>query len=363
MSRTTPHEPHRRATTQTRRNRVDLKTAAIYLKMVPMLDIPRALGAVALGCTLLLAAACGSTAKEPESTQPGQLKVVTAFYPLQFVAERVAGQHATIESLTAPGAEPHDLELTPKQVASVADASAVVYIKGFQPAVDEAVAQSGNQHVLDTTSVVPLQTPAEEHAHDHADDSASDAHEDEHAEEGDDHDHGDLDPHVWLNPVNMVKITDAVVAQLSGIDPDRAADYAANGKSLTTELTTLDTSYSEGLKTCDRREFITSHAAFGYLAEQYKLTQIGISGLSPDAEPSPARIAAVHEEAKAHGITTIFYETLVSPAVAKSIAGDLGLQTAVLDPIEAITPESAGDNYIAVMQSNLAALEKANGCH
>jgi zinc transport system substrate-binding protein len=333
-----------------------LKIIASYLKMVPMLNIPRALGAVALSCSLLLAAACG-TVGEPSSAQPGQLKVVTAFYPLQFVAERVAGQHGAVSSLTQPGAEPHDVELTPRQVASVGDADAVVYIKGFQPAVDEAVAQSGNGQVLDTTSVVPLQTEAEEHAHDRADDSHADEHsEDEHA------DHGGLDPHVWLNPLNMVTITDAVVAQLSGIDPDHAADYQANGAALEAELKTLDSSYAAGLKTCDRREFITSHAAFGYLAEQYTLTQIGISGLAPDAEPSPARIAAVQEEAKAHGVTTIFYETLVSPAVAKSIAGDLGLSTDVLDPIEGVTAESRGDNYIAVMQSNLAALEKANGC-
>jgi zinc transport system substrate-binding protein len=327
--------------------------------MIPMLNFPRALGAVALGCTVLLAAACG-TAGEPSSTQPGQLKVVTAFYPLQFVAERVAGQHGAVSSLTQPGAEPHDVELTPRQVASVTDADAVVYIKGFQPAVDEAVAQSGNEHVLDTTGEVPLQTEAEEHAHDHADDSADEEHADEHAEEG--HAHGGLDPHVWLNPLNMVTITDAVVAQLSGLDPDHAADYRANGSALVAELTELDGTYAAGLKTCDRREFITSHAAFGYLAEQYALTQIGISGLTPDAEPSPARIAAVQEEAKAHGVTTIFYETLVSPAVAKSIAGDLGLTTDVLDPIEGVTAESRGDNYIAVMQSNLAALEKANGC-
>ncbi|HEY5979194.1 MAG TPA: metal ABC transporter substrate-binding protein [Microlunatus sp.] len=282
------------------------------------------------------------------------MKVVTAFYPLQFVAERVAGQHGAVSSLTQPGAEPHDVELTPRQVASVTDADAVVFIKGFQPAVDEAVAQSGNQHVLDTTSVVPLQTEADEHAH--ADDSPAD----EHAEEG--HDHGGLDPHVWLNPLNMVTITEAVVAQLSGIDPDHAADYRANGAALQTALEKLDASYTAGLKACDRREFITSHAAFGYLAEQYALTQIGISGLTPDAEPSPARIAAVQEEAKAHGVTTIFYETLVSPAVATSIAGDLGLRTDVLDPIEAVTAESRGDNYIAVMQSNLEALVKANGC-
>jgi zinc transport system substrate-binding protein len=153
-----------------------------------------------------------------------------------------------------------------------------------------------------------------------------------------------------------------VVAQLSGIDPGHAPDYQANGAALQAELKTLDASYAAGLKTCDRREFITSHAAFGYLAEQYTLIQIGISGLAPDAEPSPARIAAVQEEAKAHGVTTIFYETLVSPAVATSIAGDLGLSTDVLDPIEAVTAESRGDNYIAVMQSNLVALEKANGC-
>ena len=322
-----------------------------------MLNLPRALGALAVGCTLLLAAACSGSAGQSSSTQPGQLTVVTAFYPLQFVAERVAGQHAKVESLTGPGAEPHDVELTPRQVASVTDADAVVYIKGFQPAVDEAVAQSGNDQVLDTTTVVPLQTAAEEHTHDQADDSPSD---EEGGEEG--HDHGGLDPHVWLNPLNMVKITDAVVAQLSAVDPDHASDYQANGKTLTGELDTLNTSYAEGLKTCERREFITSHAAFGYLAEQYQLTQIGISGLSPDAEPSPARIAAVQEEAKAHGVTTIFYETLVSPAVAKSIAGDLGLKTDVLDPIEAITDQSSGDNYIAVMQSNLTALEKANGC-
>ncbi|WP_235036440.1 metal ABC transporter substrate-binding protein, partial [Arthrobacter sp. 18067] len=118
--------------------------------------------------------------------------------------------------------------------------------------------------MLDTTSVVPLQTAAEEHAHDHADDSPAEEHsEDEHAEEG--HDHGGLDPHVWLNPLNMVTITDAVVAQLSGIDSDHAADYRANGSALQAELKKLDGSFAAGLKTCDRREFITSHAAFGYL--------------------------------------------------------------------------------------------------
>ena len=281
---------------------------------------------------------------------------MTAFYPLQFVAERVAGHHASRLQPDQPGAEPHDVELTPRQVASVTDADAVVYIKGFQPAVDEAVAQSGTS----TCSTPPASCRCRPRPRSRPTTTPTDRRE--HGDEGHDHDHGGLDPHVWLNPENMVTITDAVVAQLSGIDPDHAADYRANGKTLVAELDELDSAYASGLKTCDRREFITSHAAFGYLAEQYQLTQIGISGLTPDAEPSPARIAAVQEEAKAHGVTTIFYETLVSPAVATSIAGDLGLTTDVLDPIEAITAESRGDNYIAVMQSNLTALEKANGC-
>ncbi|MDN5762516.1 MAG: metal ABC transporter substrate-binding protein [Microlunatus sp.] len=316
-----------------------------------MSDLTRALGAAVLSCCLLLTTACGA-AEQPDSAQPGQLSIVTAFYPLQFVTEQVAGDRAAVQNLTQPGAEPHDLELTPRQVASLIDADAVVYLKGFQPAVDEAVAQSGNDHILDTTSVVPLRRRPEERTDDHADDSPGE----------DSHDYGGLDPHVWLDPANMVTITDAVVDQLSGLDSDHAAEYRQNGQRLVDSLTSFDASYVAGLQSCERREFITTHAAFGYLAERYRLTQIGISGISPDAKPSPGRIAAVHEEAQTHGITTIFYETLVSPAVAKSIAGDLGLKTDVLDPVEGITADSRGDDYISVMRSNLEALAKANGC-
>ncbi|WP_228266134.1 metal ABC transporter substrate-binding protein [Microlunatus elymi] len=310
---------------------------------------PRALGLLLGIGSLLLLAACGAvTGTGSDGSRPGQLRIVASFYPFQFVAERVAGSHATVESLTKPGAEPHDLELTPKQVGSVTDADLVVYEQHFQAAVDEAVAQSGNQNVLDTTSVVPLQ--------DHGP-----LGEDEH----DDHDHAgnaNLDPHVWLDPNNMIKITDAVADKLTKIDPDHAADYHKNVGALDADLRQLDDSYREGLKTCQRTEFVTSHAAFGYLAERYGLQQISISGLSPDNEPSPARIAEVQHQISKYDVTTIFYETLASPAVAQSIARDLGLRTDVLDPIEGITEQSRGTNYLAVMKSNLTALEKANGC-
>ena len=160
----------------------------------------------------------------------------------------------------------------------------------------------------------------------------------------------------------MIKITDAVRDKLAAVDPGHAGDYTERAAGLTQDLTKLDQSFAAGLKSCQREDFITTHAAFGYLASRYHLNQIGVSGISPDAEPSPARIAEISDIALEYEITTIFSETLVSPAVAESIADDLGLRTDVLDPIEGITPESRGQDYLAVMDANLAALQKANGC-
>jgi zinc transport system substrate-binding protein len=283
------------------------------------------------------------------------LRVVVAFYPLQFVAQRVAGDHATVTDLTQPGAEPHDLELTPRQVASLTTANLVIYEKGFQPAVDEAVGQSENPEVIDTTTTVPLRpltVSGDDLGHG--------------AGAGDDHalpdDHAGLDPHVWLDPTAVSRIAQAVESRLVIIDPAHAADYARNTRMLEQDLRKLDRSFRTGLRHCVRTEFITTHAAFGYLAERYHLTQIGISGLSPDADPSPARIAHVQRVAREHQLTTIFSETLVSPALAEAIAGDLGLRTDVLDPLEGVTDQSRGTDYISIMESNLTALRKAGGC-
>jgi zinc transport system substrate-binding protein len=308
--------------------------------MISMLVNARRLSALVCALPLLLAAGCGRAepGQVPDAAHTASLNVVAAFYPFQFIAERVAGDHATVTSLTEPGTEPHDVELKPSQVASVAEADLVVYEKSFQAAVDEAVVQSGNPNIIDTATVVPLKP----------------------LDDGDGHDQ--LDPHVWLDPTNMIKITDAVRDKLATVDPGHAGDYTERAAALTSDLTRLDQSFTAGLKSCQREDFITTHAAFGYLATRYKLNQIGISGISPDAEPSPARIAEIQDIALEYEITTIFSETLVSPAVAESIAGDLDLSTDVLDPIEGITPESRGQDYVAVMGANLAALQKANGC-
>jgi zinc transport system substrate-binding protein len=320
------------------------------MKMVLMSVSLRRLGVLA--CLLAVLAAAGCAGDVPARTAArkfGQIAIVSAFYPLQFVAQRVAGNHATVANLTQAGAEPHDLELTPRQVGSLTTANLVIYEKGFQPAVDEAVAQSENREVIDTTTIVPLRPLALT-----GDDLGYG--------EGAGKDHAALDPHVWLDPTLVSRIARAVEKRLMTIDPDHAADYTHNADELNRQLHSLDQSFRSGLAHCVRTEFITTHAAFGYLAARYQLTQIAITGLNPDSEPALARIAEVQRVARQHGLTTIFSETLVSPAVAQAIAGDLGLATDVLDPIEGITDQSRGQDYLAVMTSNLAALRKAGGC-
>ncbi|OYO17230.1 zinc ABC transporter substrate-binding protein [Enemella dayhoffiae] len=304
------------------------------------------LGSLLLTSVLLLAG-CGGGSADPGKAQPGQLKVVVAFYPFQYAAERVGGASAKVTNLTQPGSEPHDLELTPRQVASLSDADVVVYQKGFQPAVDRAIEQARPKRALDLATVVTLAPQA----------GGDDGH-------GHDHGHGEAnDPHAWLDPTNMVKISQAVSRELSAAKPEQGTTFAQNAQTVETELTNLDREFQTGLANCRRKEFITSHAAFGYLANRYRLTQIGIRDLSPDEEPSPARVASVQQEARQHGVTTIFYETLVSPEVAKAVAGDLGLKVDVLDPLEGLTKDSRGTNYIEVMKSNLNSLKAANECN
>ncbi|WP_433311767.1 metal ABC transporter substrate-binding protein [Micromonospora sp. CA-269861] len=299
---------------------------------------------------LALGAGAGCSTGGAAGADPQRVDVVAAFYPLQFLAERIGGDAVRVTNLAKPGAEPHDLELNPSQVGEVSDAELIVYLKGFQPAVDDAVAQNGGDRAFDVTSVQPL-LDASAGGHNH------DGDEEEHGEEG----NGGKDPHVWLDPTRLADIGDQLAQRLGKADPDHAADYTARAAALHTDLTTLDSEFKNGLATCQRREIVTSHAAFGYLADRYQLEQVGITGLSPDVEPSPQRLAHVIEEAKEHKATTIFFETLVSPKVAETIAGQVGAKTTVLDPIEGLAAGSNGD-YLSVMRTNLQTLKTALSC-
>ncbi|BCB79320.1 zinc ABC transporter substrate-binding protein [Phytohabitans flavus] len=313
---------------------------------------PRALLAAATAALAVGAlTACGDDASDANAA-PGKLNVVAAFYPLQFVAEKVGGDAVHVTNLAKPGAEPHDLELNADQVAQIVDAKVVVYLKGFQPAVDEAVEQQGGDRTFDVSTAVPLLDASAGHEHEGEEAGA----EEEHEEAA-----GGKDPHVWLDPTRLATIGEKVAERLGQADPDRAADYTARAATFRSDLDTLDKEYAAGLKTCARREIVTSHSAFGYLADRYDLEQIGITGLTPEDEPSAQRLAEVATEAREHKATTIFFETLVSPKVAETIAGEVGAKTAVLDPIEGLQPGSS-DDYFSVMRKNLAVLKPALGC-
>jgi len=259
----------------------------------------------------------------------GKNSVVAAFYPLAYAAERIGGPSFHVENLTPPGAEPHDLELTPREVGRIVNASLVLYLShGFQPAVSKAVEQARGRKV-DVLAGLPL-------------------HRNVGGEAG-----LTADPHVWLDPLLFARIGTKIGAALHRPSSGFVAD-----------MRKLDQAYRNGLRDCKRREIITSHAAFGYLAARYGLEQVAITGLAPESEPSPQQLAHVVEVVRRTHATTVFFETLVSPRLADTVAREVGARTAVLDPIEGLTPEEQkkGDDYLTLMRHNLVALRKALAC-
>ncbi|MER7534861.1 metal ABC transporter substrate-binding protein [Streptomyces sp. NPDC097704] len=310
-------------------------------------------GAVALGLVTL--SACGGSSDAADRNGDGKLDVVASFYPMRFLAEQIGGGHVSVDTLTKPGVEPHDLELRPRQVVDLGTADVILYLKGLQPAVDEAIAQSGVKNTVDASTLTTMEEHGTEAGgHDHAAEEAG--------HEG--HDHGSgagADPHVWLDPVKYAEVAKGVGAAFQKADPAHAADYEKNTAALVKKLGDLNAEFETGLKNTATKTFITTHSAFGYLAERYGLEQEGISGVDPESEPSPARIKQLQDIAEKDKVSTVFFETLASDKTAKTLAGDAGLKTDVLDPLEGITDKSKGHDYIEVMRSNLAALKTALG--
>jgi zinc transport system substrate-binding protein len=302
-------------------------------------------GATALGVVAL--SACGGSNATDGGKDGGKLDVVASFYPMQFLAKQIGGDHISAASLTKPGVEPHDLEITPQQTAQLSEADVVVYFKGLQPAVDDAVSQSDVRTKIDATTLTTLEGHDSEIGHEH---------EEEHAGE-----ESSADPHVWLDPVKYAEVAEGIAKALQKADPDHAADYRKNSEKLVGKLDTLNTEFKDGLKNTRTKTFITTHSAFGYLAERYGLEQEGIAGIDPGAEPSPARMKELQETAERENVTTVFFETLASDKIAKTLAEDADLKTDVLDSLEGITSKSRGNDYFEVMRANLAALEKALG--
>jgi zinc transport system substrate-binding protein len=262
---------------------------------------------------LVLLAGCGATEGSGRST------VVAGFYPLAWAAESVGGGSFEIVNLTPPGAEPHDLELSPDDVQEIRDAHLVVYVGGgFQPALEDAV-EDRTGPSLDVLG------------------------------------ESQGDPHVWLDPIRFARIVDEIAQALGR--GSSADEYVA-------ALELLDDEYGRALDNCARAELVTTHAAFGHLAERYDLEQLALAGSSPEAEPSPRELERLVEDVRASGATTIFAEPLVSDRVAETVAREVGARVAVLDPLEGLSDErlEAGEDYLSVMRENLTVLREALGC-
>jgi zinc transport system substrate-binding protein len=270
---------------------------------------------------VLASAACGGSGG---SGSGGKESVDASFYPLAYAAQQLGGARVDVTNLTPPGSEPHDLEVSPKNVAAIREADLVLLLgRGFQPQLEDAAGTGGNVLRLLDTPGLGLRA--------------------------------DKDPHVWLDPLRYAKI----VARIG-----EALGTPAAADRLVGRLTALDGEYRRGLAHCRRHEIVTSHEAFGYLAERYGLEQVAITGLSPEAEPEPGKLQDVVELVRMRGVTTIYFETLVSPRIADTVARETGAKTAVLDPIEGLTEDEVarGEDYFSLMRTNLHTLREGLGC-
>ncbi len=289
---------------------------------------PRRLAALVL--TAVLGASGLASCADDSSSKP---TIAASFYPLAWVAEQVAGDRAVVTNLTNPGTEPHDAELSVTQAAALASATVILYEKGLQPSVDAAVT-SASGRVVEATEYASLMTPKGE---------------------------AQADPHFWLDPTQLAKVAEGFTTALAKADEANADYYRARFGLLQRRLAELDRDWQRGLNNCTNRTLVVTHRSFGYLGQRYGLTIVPIAGLSPDAEPSAKQLAAVAKSATRAGVTTIFTEPLSSPAIADTLARQLGLKTAVLDPVEGLSEDATGD-YISVMRTNLDTVRAANGC-
>lgn len=282
--------------------------------------------------------------QKPSSNK--SLSISASFYPLAEVARNVAGNYAQVTSITPTGTEPHDFEPTPSDITTINQSTIFLYNgSGLDPWADDIAPDLAlsSVRVVKMSDVVSLIAPPS-----NATDEES----------------FPTDPHFWLDPTIMQQLTDTVGAVLVQADPQHAQVYRTNATTYKNKLTQLDAEMSTGLQSCTTREFFTSHAAFGYLAARYNLVQVPITGVSPEVEPSSEQLARLTDEVRAKKVRYIFFETLVSPKLAQTLAQEVGAQTLVLDPLEGISAEQQqdGQNYLTLMRTNLANLRTALDC-
>ncbi|MCI5825464.1 MAG: metal ABC transporter substrate-binding protein [Arcanobacterium sp.] len=322
---------------------------------------------VTAASTLALAA-CSSTPTTASTTtgNTSKITVTASMYPIEYLVNEISGGKVAVNELTAPGASAHDAEVSPADVSAIEKTQAMIYIKGFSAAIDDAASNVSIKPVVNIGDSVQLLTAkqlgpnAESEDHDH-DSAAKDADHD-HKAEGHDHAHGDFDPHFFTDPSRMALAVAPVVKTLSEVDPANADTYKANGEKLTAKLDELAKKFSAALnpQKCQSTTFVVTHQAFGYLADKNKLSQVGIAGLDPDVEPSPARVKEVTDIMKKSGTNVIFATSDSEKKGAEAVAKETGATVMLLDP--AVSQKDKSKDYIAVMEQNLDLLKGAMKC-
>lgn len=280
-----------------------------------------------------------------------KLQVSASFYPLAFLSERIGGDAAVVTQVIPSGAEPHDYEPSPQELTAVYESKILVMNgQGLDPWAD----QSRGQLEKNGVTVISATEGAELIA----------ATEEEHHEEEGHHEEGEFDPHVWLDPVQMKSIAERIRDAFIAADPANEEKYRANADALVSDLTKLDEHFRTQLVSCTQNKVIVSHNAFGYMAKRYDFETVALAGISPDEEPSPKKIAEIIETVKREKLPVVFFETLVSPKLAESVANGAGATTLVLNPIEGLTPEdvASGKTYLTVMRTNADNLATALEC-
>ena len=302
-----------------------------------------AVGVVAVGVLAWVIFGMSHSGMETKMKETPKISVVTSFYPLYFFAHRIGGDKADVTNITPAGSEPHDYEPTPQDMAKIEKSQLVVLNGGHLEAWGDDVEK--NIDPKNTAIVVAGEGLTTQQVE----------------EEGE----TITDPHVWLSPLLAEKMVDKITEGFVKADMGNKDYYQANGSALKQDLARLDTAYRSGLTSCQSKDIITSHAAFGYLATTYGLNQVPIAGLSPDAEPSSQELIDIAAFAKKNNVKYIFFESLVSPKLAQTVATEVGAQTLVLNPIEGLTDEELAENktYLTEMQSNLDHLKIALRCN
>lgn len=296
-----------------------------------------------------------------------EMLVYATIYPVYDFAARVCGDRARVVQLVPDGVEPHDWEPSPRDMVNLQKAGVLIYNgAGMETWLEKVLAglKEGGPVPVDCSAgieLLPVDMHTDTHGHEHASDAGHDVHTGGH---DDGHGHGsNIDPHIWLDPQNASVMVDNILQGMQKADPENVAYYEANARQYQEQLSELDQKYAETLSGAVMRKFIVSHAAFGYLAHRYGLEQVPIRGISPEADPSPARMTEIIKTARREGVKYIFFEALVSPRVSDVIAREAGAETLVLNPLGGLTAgeRQAGKDYLAVMEENLHNLSLALG--